>query len=407
MSPEDYGDVQHAESEGKPVLIAGRGDRVLFTRNDKALGVKNGTLGTVLSNEKGTMSVQVDNRAEPLSFTYDDYSDVSLGYAATVHKSQGMTVERSFVLGTGTMNKHLGYVAMSRHRQTLDVYVANDTLRGKEFADIVSQADRQETVLDLAERHGLELNPAHVDPMEFMKRSSDREALAMKNQLVESLNIPLPKAPTLEEATGAVNAQRDLDSMARQLLDQMEKQHEVALVPLANEVNVQRKALEEQARDEPKAGFFTSKKLVASWQRERRQLEIAHANATRAYARAVEDFKSRSNHRQWEAEQQAGKLLPDQAERVLKHEAQKQALELVKKWKSLEQDLVKAALTPRQGWSVRDIRQALAKVFHEIEQSRVVRSAMSAEQTRAFSQAKASNAREIENGRTLDRGLGH
>ncbi|MGJ8530122.1 AAA family ATPase [Maritalea sp.] len=407
LSPEDYGDVQHATSEKSPELVVGRGDRVLFTKNDKALGVKNGTLGTVLSNEKGTLSVSIDNKDEPITFSYDDYSDVALGYAATVHKSQGMTVDRTFVLGTGTMNKHLGYVGMSRHRDILDVYVANDTLRGKSFADIISQADRQETVLDLAERHGLELNPEYVDPMRFMKQFGDREDLAVEQQNVSSHNVPIPKAPSLQEATEAIQAQRDLDNMTRKILDKMEAQHKSSLVPLAAKVNEARKTLEEQASQKPKAGFFTSKKLVESWEKERRQLEIVQANANRAYARVVDDYSSRSNHRQWEAEKQAGKELPKQAELIARHESREHARVLVEKWKTLERDLMNASDGHRQSGSVGDIRQALAKVFQDIDQSKMVRSTMNPEQVRAFGIAKASNAKEIANSKTRDRGFEH
>jgi ATP-dependent exoDNAse (exonuclease V) alpha subunit len=38
------------------------------------------------------------------------------GYAATIHKAQGMTVDRTHVLATPGMDAHGSYVALSRHQ---------------------------------------------------------------------------------------------------------------------------------------------------------------------------------------------------------------------------------------------------------------------------------------------------
>lgn len=46
----------------------------------------------------------------------NDYQSIDHGYATTIHKSQGETVDRAFVLASGTMDRHLTYVAMTRHR---------------------------------------------------------------------------------------------------------------------------------------------------------------------------------------------------------------------------------------------------------------------------------------------------
>jgi hypothetical protein len=45
------------------------------------------------------------------------------GYATTIHKSQGETVERAFVLGTAGGYREAAYVAMSRARLRSDLYV--------------------------------------------------------------------------------------------------------------------------------------------------------------------------------------------------------------------------------------------------------------------------------------------
>jgi hypothetical protein len=55
---------------------------------------------------------------------------VSHGYASSVHKSQGATVDRTFVLASQGMDAKLAYVSMSRQREDVKLY-ANKT----EFKD--------------------------------------------------------------------------------------------------------------------------------------------------------------------------------------------------------------------------------------------------------------------------------
>ena len=45
-----------------------------------------------------------------------DYQDLDHGYAATIHKSQGATVDRTYVLASQYFDRHASYVALSRHR---------------------------------------------------------------------------------------------------------------------------------------------------------------------------------------------------------------------------------------------------------------------------------------------------
>ncbi|MEG3178928.1 Ti-type conjugative transfer relaxase TraA, partial [Sphingomonas sp. RB3P16] len=92
------------------------GDRVMFLKNERDLGVKNGTLGTVESISRARMAVQLDN-GRSVAFDTKDYSQIDHGYAATIHKAQGMTVDRTHVLATPGMDSHSSYVALSRHRE--------------------------------------------------------------------------------------------------------------------------------------------------------------------------------------------------------------------------------------------------------------------------------------------------
>ncbi len=65
-----------------------------------------------------------------VAFDTKDYAHLDHGYAATIHKAQGMTVDRAHVLATPGMDSHSAYVAMSRHRDGLALHYGRD-----DFAD--------------------------------------------------------------------------------------------------------------------------------------------------------------------------------------------------------------------------------------------------------------------------------
>ena len=109
-------------------------DRIVFLENNRDLGVKNGMLGTVISVEQDALQVQLDGKMAEyprvVTVPMNKYQAVDHGYATTIHKNQGATVDRAFVFASGTMDRHLTYVAMTRHRDGVGLYVAADEFVG-------------------------------------------------------------------------------------------------------------------------------------------------------------------------------------------------------------------------------------------------------------------------------------
>ncbi|MFK0164862.1 Ti-type conjugative transfer relaxase TraA [Rhizobium sp. NPDC090279] len=115
------------------------GDRIIFLENARFVEpkaphlavqhVKNGMFGTVISTaDRGGepfLFVRLDSGRDVM-FAEDTYRNVDHGYAATIHKTQGSTFDRAFVLATGMMDRHLTYVAMTRHRERVDLYAARE-----------------------------------------------------------------------------------------------------------------------------------------------------------------------------------------------------------------------------------------------------------------------------------------
>jgi Ti-type conjugative transfer relaxase TraA len=165
------GKLRDAGQLGEDVTIkAGRGDRqfatgdrLMFLRNDRDLGVKNGSLGQIKQVNPHSMTVKLDD-GRSIAFDTKNYAHVDHGYAATIQKSQGVTVDRTHVLATPGLDRHATYVALSRHREGVQVHYGKDdfgtgnallrTLSRERSKDMASDYNR-DPARSLAERHGI------------------------------------------------------------------------------------------------------------------------------------------------------------------------------------------------------------------------------------------------------------
>lgn len=135
------------------------GDRVLFTAKQYRLGVLNGDFGTVEAVNGNRIGVLLDRQ----KITEDGLRDIRvvlrekdltvrafgrkrdllrLGYATTVHRAQGSTVDRSFVLAGGWMqDKEMAYVQMSRAREHTRIFCDQPTA-GEDLSELARAMSR-------------------------------------------------------------------------------------------------------------------------------------------------------------------------------------------------------------------------------------------------------------------------
>ncbi|OIS94184.1 Ti-type conjugative transfer relaxase TraA [Brucella cytisi] len=106
------------------------GDRIVFLKNEGSLGVKNGVLGTVVEAIPDRIVAEIGEGDERRKVSIEQrfYANIDHGYATTVHKSQGATVDEVRVLASQTMDRHLTYVALTRHRDAAWLYVGLNEL---------------------------------------------------------------------------------------------------------------------------------------------------------------------------------------------------------------------------------------------------------------------------------------
>src|SRR5579859_6387751 len=141
-----------------------RVDRVMFLQNDRGLGVKNGTLGSIEQVSAQSMTVQTDD-GRSVRFDLKDYNRIDHGYAATIHKAQGMTVDRAHVLATPGLDAHSSYVALSRHRDGMELHYGRDDFAGQDrltrtlsrdrAKDMASDYEQRDPAQSFAERRGI------------------------------------------------------------------------------------------------------------------------------------------------------------------------------------------------------------------------------------------------------------
>ena len=112
------------------------GDRVQFTDTAKKLGVYNGNAGTItgLDARTGEISVRLDAPAgkEGRTVTWsaaDEFAGFRHGYAGTIYKGQGKTLDHTYLLHTHHWRAAASYVALTRQRDSAQVFVAEDTAR--------------------------------------------------------------------------------------------------------------------------------------------------------------------------------------------------------------------------------------------------------------------------------------
>ena len=185
------------------------GDRVMFLRNERSMGVKNGSLGQVEAVTPAHMAVRLDD-GRRVAFDVKDYADVDHGYAATIHKAQGVTVDRAHVLASSGLDRHAAYVALTRHRDGVALHYGTDQFKdGAELARTLGRERAKDTTLDysaaFAERRGISV-PENLQRPALQERAKEAERSPKRSRFA-GLKLGSPeKEPADRRVAGALGA---------------------------------------------------------------------------------------------------------------------------------------------------------------------------------------------------------
>jgi Ti-type conjugative transfer relaxase TraA len=283
-------DVTLTVERGERVFASG--DRVMFLRNERSLGVKNGTLGTVEQVSPQRMTVSLDDEHR-LAFDLKDYSQLDHGYAATFHKAQGVTVDRAHVLATLGMDRHAAYVGLSRHRDGVELHYGRDDFQGQDQLVRSLSRDRAKDMASdyvdaFAERRGIEPRSMEERWKDFVAKVK-QHARAV-SAIFKRRENQLPPAPENSEALQ--RTRRDLDRDDPNAARDLERAYK-ADPPLAHEAasgRTQRALramqLEGEMRENPS---LRADRFVADWKKLETEGERAYHAGGRSGLRAVHD----------------------------------------------------------------------------------------------------------------------
>ncbi len=163
---------------GPTVMVNDRpfqaGDDVVCLRNDYKLGVRNGTHATItrVDATAGTITIETAKKAILLPAAYLREGHLAHGYATTIHKAQGATVDRALLLGTDDLYRESGYVGLSRGKLSNHLYLVGA---------------RQP---DLAAAHGPE--PERPDPIDVIRHALHQRR---PKHLAIDTGTPSPPSP--------------------------------------------------------------------------------------------------------------------------------------------------------------------------------------------------------------------
>ncbi|HTU13039.1 MAG TPA: Ti-type conjugative transfer relaxase TraA [Allosphingosinicella sp.] len=262
------------------------GDRIMFLRNERSLGVKNGSLGRVDSVTAARMAVMLDD-GRSVAFDFKDYAYVEHGYAATVHKAQGMTVDKVQVLATPGLDRHAAYVALSRHRDKLELHYGRDDFADQgRLAQALSRERAKDMATDYIRDPAISVRQPGRDHM-LSSAISRHSRIVQAMQVAQSIEAPYTDAQRAELTHSRANLDAIRPLAARDLEAAMAATpalvSQAAAGRTSNALRAMRLEAEMRGNPQLRANVF-----VQRWQaldRQRRQLLSDHeSSAARAVA---------------------------------------------------------------------------------------------------------------------------
>jgi Ti-type conjugative transfer relaxase TraA len=112
------------------------GDRIQFTGTDKKAGLMNGAAGRIEQIDGSRITLTLDGKKpEKLTFDASAFDQFRHGYAGTIYRGQGRTLDQTYLYHSEHWRSASSYVALTRHREKTAIFVARNTLNVKRAAE--------------------------------------------------------------------------------------------------------------------------------------------------------------------------------------------------------------------------------------------------------------------------------
>lgn len=146
-------------------ICVSEGDLLEFRSNPKNLKVTNGDVGVLTSASKNKFVVEIGGKE--ITFDPEKFTSFQLAYAATYFRSQGRTIDRSYIVYHPQMHQKLLYVGMTRHVRHASCFVSKTD--AKCLMDLKRQVIRKSNEVENT------LNYTTASEIEKLQKSSQRE----------------------------------------------------------------------------------------------------------------------------------------------------------------------------------------------------------------------------------------
>jgi Ti-type conjugative transfer relaxase TraA len=228
------------------------GDRVQFTDTRKSAKIYNGNVGTItgLDARTGLFHARLDGpRGEPgreVVWSASEFDGFRHGYAGTIYKGQGKTLDHTYLYHTEHWRQAASYVALTRQRESATIFVARETARNpKQLAWQMARGEVKSASLAWATRD--ELAPASrakADAAEARAGEKPQE----KPQEKPMTDAAVKAAPVSPSEAGRMAEPGNVDMQAR--FDRRTSIDERSIVSRDRALKEQR-AEKSPPRDEP------------------------------------------------------------------------------------------------------------------------------------------------------------
>lgn len=195
-----------------------KGDRVVFKKNDRKLGTKNGMSGTIEAEDGRNITVLTDG-GERITVDMTRYNSLEYSYAITEYGAQGMTVDRvvaDMSTKAAPQNRNALYVAISRARYKAILYTDNAAKLERQtmkWAKKITSKDFEKRLEELRQKGGIQNNDRYHAPIVDAQAQIDKALASIQIHTLQTAPVESParaarpqpanESPTLERASSS------------------------------------------------------------------------------------------------------------------------------------------------------------------------------------------------------------
>ncbi|MCS5712806.1 Ti-type conjugative transfer relaxase TraA [Candidatus Berkiella aquae] len=183
--------------EGRAFTVAkgqrsfAKGDVVYFLKNDKRLGVQNGALGTIEVIKGNHFQIKANDDGRIVGLDIRHYKHLDHGYAATIYKAQGVTVNNAYVLASTYFDRHSTYVACTRHKDKLMVFGDQKDFKNRDMMmKTLSRECSKSMAVDYAQARWIK--PQNKQDLNLNSNQISQKQLARERHEIKALKLILP-----------------------------------------------------------------------------------------------------------------------------------------------------------------------------------------------------------------------